>query len=207
MRAMSERKKIINKEIQQLIDGNLRFVRGKPNLDLGDTDALRNQLSNGQKPFAIVLGCSDSRVPVEIIFDQWLGDLFVIRIAGNIVNASQIASVEFAVEQFDVGLVVVLGHSGCGAIRATIEGLTDSPKSLDSHIVQQIRPVLEPLLVEESDQDKLMALGVRRNVERSVQVLTEGSTTLAERCDTNRLSIVGAEYDLKSGAVAFYQPL
>ncbi|MFN3235733.1 MAG: carbonic anhydrase [Pseudomonadales bacterium] len=201
---MKERKKTRIKEIQQLIDGNLRFVRGEPNLDIGDTDALRTQLSDGQKPFAIVLGCSDSRVPVEIIFDQWLGDLFVIRIAGNIVNASQIASVEFAVEQFDVGLVVVLGHSGCGAIQATIQGLTDQPENLDSHIVQQIRPVLEPLLAEESDHHKLMSLGVRRNVERSVQLLTEGSSTLAGRCSENHLSIVGAEYDLKSGAVAFY---
>lgn len=169
---------------------------------------LRRALANAQAPFAIVLGCSDSRVPAEIVFDQDLGDLFVIRVAGNIVAPSQIDSVEFAAQRFGTRLVVVLGHSQCGAILATLEQMDDrvapSAPSLRS-IVDRVRPALEPLLTTDlrDDPRALVREAVRANIRWSVNQLRHSSSLLQRLIEHDGLLVVGAEYSLETGEVEF----
>jgi carbonic anhydrase len=166
-------------------------------------------LIDRQEPFAIVLGCSDSRVPAELVFDQGLGDLFVIRVAGNIVAPSQVGSVEFAAARFGTRLVVVMGHSQCGAIIATLEELTgragSQSKNLRS-IVDRVRPSVEPLLagLPREDPDAIIGEAVRANVRASVNQLRYGSELLEELVRTDKLLIVGAEYSLETGIVTFF---
>lgn len=198
--------------LQRLRDGNARFVAHVRSAETLARQLLRAELALGQQPFAVILGCSDSRVPAELVFDQGLGDLFVIRVAGNIVAPSGIGSVEFAVEQFGTPLVVVLGHTLCGAVSATLSALLDgaSPasKNLNS-IVSRIRPALEgwvkPGAVESREQ--LRALAARANVRASVHQLRHGSELLEARVLAGQLSIVGAEYDLETGQVDFFEGL
>src|SRR5438477_10098357 len=158
--------------LERLRYGNRRFVSGRRRNATLTNQTRRSELAAGQEPFAIILGCSDSRVPAEIVFDQGLGDLFVIRVAGNIVASSQIGSVEFAAERFGTPLVVVLGHSRCGAIQATLEQLM-RPTEMQSRnlrsIVDRIRPSIEVLLATElrHDSDALVRHGVRSNVRAS----------------------------------------
>jgi carbonic anhydrase len=172
-------------------------------------EARRRELAAGQEPFAIILGCSDSRVPAEIVFDQGLGDLFVIRVAGNIVAPSQVGSVEFAAAQFGTRLVVVLGHSNCGAITATIEelGRPSAARSPNLHsIVDRIRPAVEPLLATglADDRDALTHQAVRANIRASANHLRHGSAVLEQLIQTQGLRVVGAEYSLESGLVEFF---
>jgi carbonic anhydrase len=194
--------------LQRLREGNRRFVTDMPRAAFG-TSARRSQLMAGQEPFAIVLGCSDSRVPAEIIFDQGLGDLFVIRVAGNIVAPSQIGSVEFAAERFGTRLVVVLGHSQCGAILAALEELRrpgeNQSRNLRS-IVDRIRPSIQTLLARRPDQDgdALVRDAVRANVRVSADHLRHGSEVLEQLIEKNGLVIVGAEYGLDTGEVDFF---
>ena len=170
----------------------------------------RRELAAAQAPFAIVLGCSDSRVPAEIVFDQGLGDLFVIRVAGNIVAPSQVGSVEFAAERFETRLVVVLGHSSCGAITATLEELrrpsAQQSRNLRS-IVDRVRPSVESLLATDlrDDHDALVREAVRANIRVSVNHLRHGSELLEQLTATDGLVIVGAEYSLDSGTVDFFE--
>lgn len=195
--------------LKRLQEGNSRFVNGLRSVETMMTHAKREELTTGQEPFAIVLGCSDSRVPAEIVFDQGLGDLFVIRVAGNVVAPSQIGSVEFAASQFNTRLVVVLGHSQCGAICATVEELK-RPNSEQSQnikaIVDRIRPSVEPFKVTElwDDDDALVEQAVRTNVRASVNQLKHGSSLLENLCDHEGLLIVGAEYSLETGEVEFF---
>jgi len=188
--------------------GNARFSQNRSELNGASTAAKRFSLTSGQRPIAILLGCSDSRVPAELIFDQGLGDLFVIRVAGNIVAPSLIGSVEFAAARFGTQLVVVLGHSQCGAVEATLEELLDltghhSP-NLRS-IVDRIAPSVEPLLKETSDREILLEKAVRSNVRASVNQLRHGSQILEELQSTRNLVIVGAEYSLETGVVDFLE--
>ena len=169
----------------------------------------RSELVKGQKPFAIVLGCSDSRVPAEIVFDQGLGDLFVIRVAGNIVAPSQVGSVEFAADRFKTRLVVVLGHSACGAIVATLEQLQrtsgDQSAGLRS-IVDRIRPAVDDVLGSERrhSPDALLREAVRANIRHSANQLRHGSELLEHLIQHEGLVVIGAEYSLESGVVAFF---
>jgi carbonic anhydrase len=191
-----------------LREGNRRFVAGVRNLDSLLAPSRRAELVSQQSPFAIVLGCSDSRVPAELVFDQGLGDLFVIRVAGNIVAPSQVGSVEFAAERFGTRLVVVLGHTQCGAVLATLEelrsGATHSP-SLRS-IVDRIRPSVATLLSTEltKDEDLLMHHAVRANVRASADHLRHGSALLEQLIQDDGLMVVGAEYSLETGEVDFF---
>lgn len=194
--------------LERLRAGNQRFVsetRGADTL----TGQRRTQVAAGQEPFAIILGCSDSRVPAEIVFDQGLGDLFVIRVAGNIVAPSQVGSVEFAAERYRVRLVVVLGHSNCGAILATLEELRrrseDQSRNLRS-IVDRIRPSVAGLLNAQVPQhaDALVPLAVRANIRASVDHLRHGSEVLEQLIQTDGLLVVGAEYSLDTGVVEFF---
>ena len=173
------------------------------------TRSRRRELADAQEPFAIVLGCSDSRVPAELVFDQGLGDLFVIRVAGNIVAPSQVGSVEFAAARFSTRLVVVLGHSSCGAIMATLEELgrptQDQSKNLRS-IVDRIRPSVEPLLATALARhpEALVHEAVRANIRASASHLRHGSEVLEDLIDREGLLIVGAEYSLTTGEVDFF---
>ena len=190
----------------RLRDGNRRFVAGLQSEETQPSHFRRVLTAEEQSPFAIVLGCSDSRVPAEIVFDQGLGDLFVIRVAGNIVAPSQIGSVEFAVSKFGTPLVVVLGHSRCGAILATLDYLrepTAHEHSVNSRsIVERIRPAVEKLVASENP-DMLWKSAVRANVKASVDQLRHGSNLLEQLIDDEELRIVGAEYSLQTGAVEF----
>lgn len=193
----------------RLREGNRRFASNLPNADAFATHSKRLELASGQRPFAIVLGCSDSRVPAEIVFDQGLGDLFVIRVAGNIVAPSQVGSVEFAAERFDTRLVVVLGHSQCGAVLATLDELqkptTARLRSLGP-IVDRVRPAVEGLLSTDlrHDTDALVEQAVRANIRASVNQLRHGSQVLEQLIADAGLVVVGAEYSLQTGLVDFF---
>lgn len=191
--------------LARLRDGNARFVAGSAGTGILAAVARRTQVAVAQRPFAIVLGCSDSRVPVEIVFDQGIGDLFVIRVAGNIVAPSLIGSVEFAAAQFDTRLVVVLGHSGCGAVQATLEQMK-RPADLQSpnlrSIVERIRPALVRLMDRPAPTgEDLVQRAVLANVRASVQQLRHGSRIIESLVDGDGLRVVGAVYALATGVV------
>jgi len=194
--------------LERLREGNRRFAS-----DISSTGTelreRRAALQDGQEPFAIILGCSDSRVPAEIIFDQGLGDLFVIRVAGNIVAPSQIGSVEFAATKFGTRLVVVLGHSQCGAIQATVEQLREASEDRSRNlrsIVEFIRPSVEALIDQGlgDDPDMLIERAVRTNVCVSAERMRNGSPILEQLERDDDLLIVGAEYSLETGLVDFF---
>jgi carbonic anhydrase len=194
--------------LQRLRDGNARFVSNVRDSEAFVTQTRRAQLTAAQEPLAIVLGCSDSRVPAEIVFDQGLGDLFVIRVAGNIVAPSQVGSVEFAAERFGTRLVVVLGHSQCGAILATLEELrrpTESQSRNLRAIVDRVRPSVEGLFATSlrDDGEALVKQAVRANIRASVDHLRHGSEVL-EQLTSDGLLVVGAEYSLETGVVEFF---
>ena len=195
--------------LQRLREGNERFAA---EANTGET-FLRHmrgaKTDFKQQPIAIILGCSDSRVPVEIVFDQDLGDLFVIRVAGNIVAPSQLGSVEFAAERFGTRLVVVLGHTHCGAILGTLERLRRPVAPLSPHtrfISDLIKPAVADLMAPELgyDRETLIRKSVRANVRQSVDQLRHGSTILESLIQTDQLLVVGAEYSLETGRVEFF---
>ena len=197
-----------NEALQRLQQGNKRFVSGVRSVDSLVKKMQREDFVNRQAPFAIILGCSDSRVPAELVFDQGLGDLFVIRVAGNIVAPSQVGSVEFAVSQFGTTLVVVLGHSMCGAIKATLEEIkrpSDQTSSNVLSIVSRIRPSVELLLETDlhDDPEHLLKAAIRSNTLASTNSLRHGSQMLEQLILEDRLAIVAAEYSLETGVVEF----
>ena len=198
-----------NEALARLKEGNARFVSGVRSVDTLVKQMQRASFVEGQKPFAIILGCSDSRVPAEIIFDQGLGDLFVIRVAGNIVAPSQVGSVEFAAGLFGTPLVVVLGHSMCGAVVATLEGLERPSEARSSNvlsIVNRILPAVEPLFETElrSNPEQLLKAAIRANILASTNQLRHGSEILEQLIQQGDLTIVGAEYSLETGVVEFF---
>ena len=194
--------------LERLREGNDRFVRGE-RLERDFTSrARRREVLREHKPFAILLGCSDARVPAEIVFDQGLGDLFVVRVAGNIAAPSQIASIEFSAEQLGTQLVVVLGHSNCGAIKATLDEIEHPGENRSSNIasiVDHIRPAIETLASnpERIDRSILLQESMRANVRASVEQLHGTWSTLGRLVENGRLKIVGAEYSIESGKVGF----
>ncbi|MBA3639811.1 MAG: carbonic anhydrase [Acidobacteria bacterium] len=196
--------------LERLREGNLRFASDARGPEVFVGHDRRTELAAGQDPFAIILGCSDSRVPAEIIFDQGLGDLFVIRVAGNIVAPSQVGSVEFAAARFSTNLVVVLGHSQCGAISATIEELQrpeeNQSRNLRS-IVDRVRPSVEALLATELRHNlpALAEAAIRANIRASVDQLRHGSEVLEQLIREQGLLIVGAQYSLETGLVDFFE--
>jgi carbonic anhydrase len=195
--------------LERLRSGNDRFVSDVRSIESLAAQAHRSELVAGQEPFAVILGCSDSRVPVEIIFDQGLGDLFVIRVAGNIVASSQVGSVEFAAEQFGTRLVVVLGHTRCGAVQATLDEIQRPAESQSRNlrsIVDRIRPSVEGLLTTDLRRDRsaLVREAVRANVRVSANYLRHGSGILERLIEEDGLLVVGAEYSLETGAVDFF---
>lgn len=195
--------------LERLREGNRRFTAAAQ-AGKGADGLTRNlDLPQEQRPFAIILGCSDARVPAELVFDQGPGDLFVIRVAGNIVAPSQLGSIEFAAQQFGTRLVVVLGHTRCGAVQATIDALrspqAEASKNLRS-IVSFIRPGIEPLLAEGGDDEALMSSAIRANVRTSVDGIAAGSEILTDLIRNDGLIVVGAEYAIETGTVDFFLP-
>jgi carbonic anhydrase len=191
--------------LARLQEGNRRFAESMPDV----VPARRLAFTSVQQPFAIILGCSDSRVPAELVFGQGFGDLFVIRVAGNIVAPSQVGSVEFAAERFGTRLVVVLGHTDCGAILATVEELrrpTPGQSPGLRAIVDRIRPAVEPLLGTPAAQstETLIAQAGRANIRAAAEQLRHGSAILEQLDKRDGLAIVGAEYCLQSGVVDFF---
>ncbi len=197
-----------NEALLRLRDGNRRFV-SKARAEKSRTQTPHRIDAGEQEPFAVILGCSDSRVPVEIVFDQGLGDLFVIRVAGNIIAPSLVGSVEFAAERFHTRLVVVLGHSQCGAVQATLETLqrpAASHSRNQSSIVERIRPSVEELLATDLKHDPTALLhhAVRANIRASVSHLRHGSEVIENLIEKSGLMVVGAEYSLETGDVDFF---
>lgn len=213
--------------LERLIDGNRRFVQDVRSVASLATSAQRVALAAAQSPFAVILSCSDSRVPAEMVFDQGLGTLFVVRVAGNVVAPSLVGSIEYAVQTFGVQLVVVMGHTGCGAVKATLEHLarrsrarelpesgdgrelSDSRDSSESvlDIVERIRPAVEPLTASVTDKSTLMALASRANIRASARQLRHGSHLIESRVQTGELLVVGAEYSLQTGVVDVFDGL
>jgi carbonic anhydrase len=201
--------------LDRLRDGNRRFLSDASDTEGHESLAVqshRPELVSGQEPFAIIIGCSDSRVPAEIVFDQGIGDLFVIRVAGNIVARSQIGSVEFAAKRFGTRLVVILGHSRCGAVDATLEELRLPQQNRSPNlasIVDRIKPAVKTLLEMETelDPDVLSMRAVRANIRASASHLRHGSQILEKMIESDGLLIVGAEYSLETGVVDFFDGL
>ena len=195
-----------DKALKQLKGGNSRYIEAEINGAKIDRSVVQHEVILKQKPYAIILGCSDSRVPAEAIFDQGVGDLFIVRIAGNIVAPSQIGSIEFACQQFGTQLVVVLGHTGCGAISATIGSLLGDPGEISPNlaaIVDRISPAVQPIISDGDDRDDILNKAIRANINYSAQQLESGSEILRDLVKQKKLTIVGAEYSIESGRVEF----
>jgi carbonic anhydrase len=194
--------------LKRLQDGNARYVAGEFDIEARDHGERRRRTAGEQHPIAAVLACSDSRVPVDVVFDQGIGDLFVVRIAGNVVGRSQAASIEFAADHLGVPLVVVLGHTDCGAVKSVIDWVRDPrgecPATLE-FFVKKIGPPVERLIAGDRDQapEGLVANAVRENVRHSIATLKENSAMISSMVGNDRLRVVGAEYSLQTGIVEF----
>jgi carbonic anhydrase len=186
--------------IERLVEGNRRFVEERPLAPVAS--AHRVELASGQSPFAVVLGCSDSRVPIETLFDQQPGNLFVIRVAGNVVNDDGLASIEYGIDILDCMLVVVLGHSACGAVKAAMQ-LVEVGTVFQGHI-QRLAEIIAPAARRtRSDDDRWWDRSVRENVNNSTREIVRRSSIVAEAIKADRIRVTGAIYDLHSGRVNF----
>ncbi|TXH67390.1 MAG: carbonic anhydrase [Thiothrix sp.] len=195
--------------LRRLQEGNERFANNVRSLDSMLSHTQRAALTAGQNPFAIILGCSDSRVPAEVVFDQGLGALFVIRVAGNVVAPSQIGSIEFAATQYGTRLVIVMGHTQCGAVNATLADLRNKEKNPSSHqryIVERIAPAVATLMETDlkDHPEKLMQHAVRANIRMATSHVRHGSEILEKLIANDGLMVVGAEYSLETGKVDFF---
>jgi carbonic anhydrase len=193
--------------LARLRAGNERFVRNVRRLDALTSQHRRDALVAGQSPFATVLSCSDARVPSELVFDAGLGDLFVVRVAGNVVAPSLVGSVEFAASSFGTELVVVMGHTGCGAVKATVNALVDGtlpPSENIRDIVDRIAPSIAEVIRTAGRDESAIRAATRANVRASANHLRHASRIIEKRITEGRLMVVGAEYALETGEVDFF---
>ena len=181
--------------LQRLLDGNQRYVNNRT-VDPNQSETRRVEVAAGQNPFAIVLGCVDSRVPPEIVFDRGLGDLFVIRTAGQVVDQAVLGSIEFGVGHYHVPLIFVLGHESCGAVTAAMEAHGEAEGSI-GYLVEAITPAIEATQGQEGDP---LDNAVKANVALVMEQLSQ-SPLLSEAITTGTLKIVGGRYDLDKGAI------
>ncbi len=187
--------------LELLKEGNARFVSGK-SAEIHRT----HKMVDNQEPFAVVLGCSDSRVPPEIVFDRGVGDMFVIRIAGNIVTPLELGSTEFAAVQFGPRLVVVMGHTCCGAVQATVKTLASGLTAQTADLSAGMKTIVEHIGVSvdlETDEAHIVDQTIEANVRNSVKSLREQSQVLIDLCNDDGMMIVGAVYDIGTGVVSF----
>ncbi|PIE36599.1 MAG: carbonic anhydrase [Gammaproteobacteria bacterium] len=199
-----------NVALERLKAGNRRYVEAHNRLAEAIDAGRRKEVSGIQHPFAIILGCSDSRVPAEIVFDQGLGDLFVVRVAGNVVAPSLLGSIEFSAVTHGARLVVVLGHTGCGAVQATVDQLREPAGGVSPNlqsIVNRVRPSVDTLIEagHGDERDELVRLATRANIRASVSQVRYGSKILEDLVLKDGLLIVGAEYSLETGVVEFFE--
>ena len=185
--------------LEKLLNGNKRYAEQHPIHPDQTLERLR-ALKKGQEPFAVVVSCSDSRVPPELIFDQGLGDLFVIRTAGNVIGDYELGSIEYAVEHLKTSLVIVLGHENCGAVSAFIEHKHDTLSNHIQAIVNYLKAEKEEMILDENRPDYLTA-AVRANVIHGVNLLTSAAPVLKELVEKKEIQIVGAVYDLDDGQI------
>jgi carbonic anhydrase len=206
---MSNRRVSAADALKRLREGNDRFVENDRCIDTYLSHTKLDDHLAGQAPFAIVLGCSDSRVPVEIIFDVGLGDLFVVRVAGNVVSPMLVGSIELAAEAFGPRLVVVMGHTGCGAVDVTLAAVENEDAGTARHvnaIVEAVKPaVVEAMTGIDGERATVLDAAIRANVRASVKALRNGSSTLEKLIEEDGLVIVGAEYSLENGEVEFFE--
>jgi len=189
--------------LRKLKDGNKRFLIGDHQTNKSASIQRLQEVSTGQNPSAIILSCSDSRVPVEIVFDQGLGDLFVARVAGNVVNSELIGSLEFAAQEFGTKLIVVMGHTSCGAVSATLAEVKNPSENISPNlkaIVDQVRPCVEEVMKDEKDENAIINKSVRANISLSIEKLKQSSPFI----QNSPVSIIGAEYSLETGVVDFF---
>ncbi len=197
-----------NKVLEELAQGNKRFLEGKSVKCIHSSlQKMKTYADTGQIPKAIVLSCSDSRAPAEIIFDQDIGDLFVIRVAGNVIAPSLVGSVEFAASMFGTSLIIVMGHTKCGAVEATLEYI-NNPKILASEnihdIVYRIKPHIHHICnINTLNEDEKLNLAIRVNIEASVNQLSHSSSIIEQLVLDKKIKIIGALLDLSSGQVQF----
>lgn len=206
--------------LQRLREGNRRFVAGNAKRFAADEADQRRELAEGQTPDAVILTCSDSRVPPTLVFDQGLGDLFVVRVAGNVVTPEQLGSIEFAVENLGSRLIIVLGHTRCGAVTATLDEVLEPSPGLSPNIralTERIRPAVEsalaavaeerdgaePVRMSEEERAAVLDDAIRRNVSTATRAIRDGSETLDRLARKGELTILGAEYRLEDGSVEF----
>jgi carbonic anhydrase len=185
----------VRQSLKKLLDGNKRCASCKQQNPRQDAKR-RKEVTKGQKPFAVIVGCSDSRIPPELIFDQGLGDLFVVRLAGNIVDALALGSIEYAVEHLGTKLVVVLGHGKCGAVTAAVQS-ADAPGHVGG-IVKAIQPAIKRARKLQGD---LIENATRVNVSLVVNKIKSSKPILAEMVDKGEIEVIGAYYNIETGAV------
>lgn len=193
--------------LARLQAGNNRFSQNLRSIETLTTSSQRDALLAGQEPFAIILSCSDSRAPSELVFDCGLGDLFVVRVAGNVVAPSIVGSVEFAASAFGTQLVVVMGHTRCGAITATVDALSNGTAALSKNvgdIIDRIAPAVAAIVDQGGDHDTVIQRATRANVRASANHLRHGSRILEDFIARKRLVVVCAEYSLETGRVEFF---
>ena len=183
-----------------LIEGNKRFISNKPAVDDISTDRKNELAKNGQHPFAVIVGCSDSRVPAEIVFDQALGDIFVIRDAGNVVDPVTLGSIEYGVEHLGAPLIVVLGHEKCGAVKATVDG-GEAPGSIGA-IVNKIKPSLDKVKGTTTNKDELYTKCEDENINNTINEI-KNSSVIKHLEEENKVNVVGAKDDVDTGEVVF----
>ncbi|MEI7811500.1 MAG: carbonic anhydrase [Ignavibacteria bacterium] len=181
--------------LKKLMEGNKRYLSGS--LKPKDFSKERAEQSGGQNPYAIILSCSDSRVPPEIIFDEDLGDLFIIRVAGNVIDEVTLGSIEYAAEHLHTPMLLVLGHSKCGAVKASL-GKGDFGKNIGS-IVKRIKPAVEHARKENQDEEKILPASVEFNVINQIGTCVKSSKIIKELEHEGKFKIVGGVYDIDSG--------
>ena len=189
--------------LQKLMDGNKRYVEGKlANKDIGDSK--RKELSKGQKPFAIVITCSDSRVPPELLFDQGLGDIFVIRVAGNVVDSIALGSIEYGAEHLHAPLIFILGHTKCGAVTATLEA-KGKPEGNIGAIVQKITPAADAAKKKGGTKDEILETAIQENMKNVYKDIMNKSKIIPELVHEGKVKIVAGEYDITTGKIAMIE--
>ena len=188
-----------DESLSKLLEGNKRFISGQ--LTTKDCSAeKRQELTKGQHPFAIVLSCSDSRVPAEIVFDQGLGDIFVVRVAGNVVDPTTLGSIEYGAEHLNAPLLMILGHEQCGAVAATLDA-KGKPEGNIGAILKKIMPAVKTAKAAKKDKDETLQIAIQENVRNTYRDIMKNSKIVPEMVHEGKLKVIGAEYYLGTGKV------